>query len=155
LDSVSFQSESPEATKEFAAELGRLVLPGDVILLVGDLGAGKTVFAQGLALGLGYEGPVTSPTFTLVQEYRGTIPMLHADMYRLENLQDIVDLGLVELGELQEAAVVIEWGDMARPVIGPEYLQVRIEDGGDSVRNLLLDPVGQSWCDRLGKLDGK
>jgi len=90
---------------ELARELG----PGDVIVLAGDLGAGKTVFTSGLAAGLAFDGPVTSPTFTLVHEYAGRIPLLHLDLYRLDSETEVLGLGLDE--RLADSVLVIEWGD--------------------------------------------
>ncbi len=113
------------------------------MLLIGELGAGKTVFAQGFASGLGYEGPVTSPTFVLVQQYEGRLTMFHSDMYRLGSLSEVADLGLVEIGV--EGVLVIEWGDFARPVVGSDFLEVVIDLDGEGRRMLAFTPVGESW----------
>jgi tRNA threonylcarbamoyladenosine biosynthesis protein TsaE len=111
-----------------------LCLPGDIVLLAGDLGAGKTAFAQGFGAGLGVGEPITSPTFALVRQYscdHGAIrTLLHADVYRLDHLQEIVDLGLGELVE-DGAVAVVEWGDVAEPVLGSGSLTVRIVAGAD------------------------
>jgi tRNA threonylcarbamoyladenosine biosynthesis protein TsaE len=132
-----------------------LLVAGDVILLGGDLGAGKTTFTQGLARSLGIDELVTSPTFTLLRSYENPkgLRLLHADMYRLDHLQEIVDLGLPEL--LDEGAVaVVEWGDLAAPVLLPDYLEVRLTFGeSDDARVLTMRPVGPKWCARLRSLD--
>jgi tRNA threonylcarbamoyladenosine biosynthesis protein TsaE len=144
---------SADETRALAARLGPLLSAGDLILLGGDLGAGKTTFTQGLARSLDIRQPVTSPTFTLVHSYEGgRLRLLHADVYRLEHLQEVIDLGLPE--QLEEgAAAVIEWGDRAAPVFLPEYLDVHIEFGDtDDERVVLLQPVGGRWTGRLSEL---
>src|SRR5271155_4465977 len=111
---------SPAATRDVAARLSRCCRSGDVVLLVGDLGAGKTAFAQGFAAALGVAGPVTSPTFTLVRQYAcppnpaGIEQLVHADLYRLDTLVEVLDLALPEL--VDDAAVgLVEWGEVAAP----------------------------------------
>lgn len=112
-----------------AEAMADLAQPGDVVLLVGDLGTGKTTFAQGFGAGLGITEPITSPTFVLVRPYRGRLELIHADMYRLDHLAEVVDLGLPEL--LEEGAVaLVEWGDVAAAALAPDFLQVRFEAGG-------------------------
>jgi tRNA threonylcarbamoyladenosine biosynthesis protein TsaE len=131
------RTASPEETRRLAAALAGTLAAGDLLLLVGDLGAGKTTFTQGLARGLGVTDPVTSPTFTLVRAYpclSGPVrTLLHADLYRLDRLQDVVDLGLAEMAE-DDSVAVIEWGDVASSVFGPDVLTVAITadaDGAD------------------------
>jgi tRNA threonylcarbamoyladenosine biosynthesis protein TsaE len=143
-------TSSAEQTRQLAARLASLLTAGDVILLGGDLGAGKTTFTQGLAAALGITQPVTSPTFTLVRSYDAPeFRLLHSDMYRLDRLQEIIDLGLPELLE-EGAAAVIEWGDAATPVLLPEYLSVHIEFGrSDDERVFEFRPAGKRWGDRL------
>jgi tRNA threonylcarbamoyladenosine biosynthesis protein TsaB len=108
-------------------ELGRELGPGDVIVLAGDLGAGKTVFTSGLAAGLGFHGPVTSPTFTLVHEYAGRIPLLHLDLYRLDTETEVLGLGLDE--RLADSVLVIEWGDKFPNALPPATVVVTITFG--------------------------
>jgi tRNA threonylcarbamoyladenosine biosynthesis protein TsaE len=143
-------TSSAEETRTLAARVAGLLAVGDVILLGGDLGAGKTTFTQGLAAAVGVRAPVTSPTFTLVRSYdAGVFQLLHADVYRLEHLQEVIDLGLPEL--LEEGAVaVIEWGDHAAPALLPDYLHVGFEFGpGDEDRVVELRAVGDRWAARL------
>jgi tRNA threonylcarbamoyladenosine biosynthesis protein TsaE len=117
------------------------------VLLVGDLGAGKTAFVQGLARGLGVEEPVTSPTFTIVQEYRGRLPMAHVDVYRLDRVQDLYDLGFDEL--VDDGVTVVEWGDLVEQVVPADHLVVRIEPGpADNDRVLELSYHGARWRGR-------
>jgi tRNA threonylcarbamoyladenosine biosynthesis protein TsaE len=127
---------------------------GDLVLLGGDLGAGKTTFTQGLAQALGVKEPVTSPTFTLMHSYEGAaVRLLHVDVYRLDRLQEVVDLGLPELME-DGAAAVVEWGQRAVPALLPDHLDMRISFGpGDDDRVVVLEPVGEAWLGRRPALE--
>ena len=121
-------TDSVEATRALAAHLAPLCGPGDVVLLVGELGAGKTAFAQGFAAGLGVAGPVTSPTFALVRQYScgADAPvrtLIHADVYRTGSLAEVVDLALAELVE-EDAVALVEWGELAAPALGETVLEV-------------------------------
>jgi tRNA threonylcarbamoyladenosine biosynthesis protein TsaE len=153
---IRVASNSVAETQAVAMAVHPLLRPGDVILLGGELGAGKTVFTQGLARAMGIGEAVTSPTFTLVRSYDGPggRQLLHADLYRLERLQEVIDLGLPEL--IEDAAVsVIEWGEVAAPVLPPDHLDIRIGFGpgeGDDERVLDLTPVGTSWVARARAL---
>ncbi|HWG73061.1 MAG TPA: tRNA (adenosine(37)-N6)-threonylcarbamoyltransferase complex ATPase subunit type 1 TsaE [Acidimicrobiales bacterium] len=151
-DTVAFRvrTNSPEATQAIGGQLGQLLRPGDVILLGGDLGAGKTTFTQGLGRALGVQDVVTSPTFTLVRSYRTSrgFTLLHADVYRLEQLHEIIDLALPEQLD-DNACAVIEWGDRATPAIGPDYLSITIEFAvGEGERELVVRPAGPRWLAR-------
>ena len=143
---IALRTTSAEATRAVGAALAGVLRPGDVVLLVGDLGAGKTTFAQGVAAGLGVGEQVTSPTFTLLRPYACAAPggaanpgavrsLLHADLYRLDRTLEVAELGLGELVE-DEAAALVEWGDMAGPVrLGTVAATVRLtaeEPGGDT-----------------------
>jgi len=123
-------TDSPAATQELAGRLAHLCRPGDVVLLVGQLGAGKTVFAQGFAAALGVEGPVTSPTFALLRHYRcgagcAVGSLIHADVYRTGSLAEVADLALAELVE-EDAVALVEWGELAAPALGDSALVVTI-----------------------------
>jgi tRNA threonylcarbamoyladenosine biosynthesis protein TsaE len=137
-----------EHTRGLAAALAELSRPGDVVLLAGDLGAGKTAFAQGFGRALGVDEAITSPTFTLVNRYDGRLPFYHLDVYRLDRLDEVADLGLAEF--LDEGGVMlIEWGDTITPVLPADYLEVRIELGdGDDDRTFELRTVGSRWAAR-------
>ena len=149
---IRLRSSGAEDTRAIGAALAGLSRPRDLLLLAGELGAGKTVLVQGFGAALGVRGPVTSPTFTLVRTYPGKIPLIHADVYRLENLQEVIDLALPEL--LDEGAVaVVEWGDVAAATFPPDYLAVKIEFAdGDEERWLHLRGVGPSWAGRAPAL---
>jgi len=149
---ICLTTKSAEDTRELAGSLANLARPGDVVLLAGDLGAGKTAFAQGFGRALGVTESITSPTFVLVHTYQGRLRLVHADAYRLEHLGEIIDLGLPEL--LDEGAVaLIEWGDRLAPALAPDFLEVRLEMGaGDDQRHLCLRTVGPGWGARLRSL---
>jgi tRNA threonylcarbamoyladenosine biosynthesis protein TsaE len=128
--------------------IARLLRAGDVVLLVGPLGAGKTTLVQGLVAAIGGEQMVTSPTFTLAHTYQTTPPVTHVDLWRLEHLQEIVDLGLEEVLD-SGGAVLAEWGEAAEPLYGSDALIVRLERGaGDDERSITLEARGPSWSSR-------
>ena len=142
---ITVATKSADDTRELGAVLAAGARPGDLILLSGDLGAGKTTLAQGFGRGLGVEDPVVSPTFVLARAYDGRLPLLHADAYRIDSLLEVADLDLPEL--LDEGAVaLVEWGDVIAPVIPADYLDVRIQFGeGEDDRILSVRPVGPAW----------
>jgi tRNA threonylcarbamoyladenosine biosynthesis protein TsaE len=149
---MKLRTDSPDQTRAVAAALGDLLVAGDLVLLVGDLGAGKTAFVQGLARGLGVEEPVTSPTFTIVQEYGGRLPLTHVDVYRLDRVQDLYDLGLEERSD--RGVTVVEWGDLVEQAVPAEHLVVRIEPGAaDTERVLELSCQGTRWRGRQDALE--
>lgn len=145
--SIHICTPSAGATKRVAAAVAGFAKGGDLILLVGDLGAGKTVFAQGFASGLGIEDRVTSPTFALVQSYEGDMVMHHLDVYRLAHSSEVADLGLSELLD-EDAVTLIEWGDMIVSALPNDFLEVNllaVESGAltpDSTARVATDPVG-------------
>jgi len=145
---MTFRTGSPEATQSLAAALGGVLDAGDLVLLVGELGAGKTAFVQGLARGLGIDEPVTSPTFMIVHEYEGRLRLAHVDVYRLDRVQDLYDLGFDELVD-DDRVTVVEWGDRIEHLVPAEHLVVRIEPGAaDNDRVLELAYHGPRWRDR-------
>jgi len=148
---MRFRTTSADGTRAVAAALAPLLRPGDVLLLSGDLGAGKTVFTQGLAAALGVVEPVTSPTFTLAQSYQGRMRLHHLDVYRLDNLGEVLDLDLPELLD-DDAVVCVEWGEVVIGELPRDFLRVRIRlaDPGESpdIRIFEADLIGPSWHDR-------
>ena len=124
---ITLRSDSAAETKAVAAALSSAVRPGDVVLLAGEMGAGKTAFAQGLAAALGVLDTVTSPTFTLVHTYEGRYRIHHADVFRLERLGEVADLALGELADEDDAIVLVEWGDVVASALGSDLLTVHLE----------------------------
>jgi tRNA threonylcarbamoyladenosine biosynthesis protein TsaE len=124
---------SPAETEAAGEQFGERLAPGDLVLLTGDLGAGKTTFVRGLMRGVGSPAQVASPTFQLVRVYPGRVQIAHVDLYRLEDGADLVDLGLEEL--LDQGAVVVEWGDRLE---APEAALLSIEHLGGDRRRLRL-----------------
>lgn len=147
---VSVVTQSPAETERIAAAAGQILEAGDIVVLIGDLGAGKTTFTRGLAAGLGVTSPVVSPTFTLVRTYEGRLPMVHADLYRLDRAQEVIDLGLEDVAD-ERSVIVVEWGDIAaRYLPGTERLEVRLERtaGHDDERCLSFTSSGSGWSRR-------
>jgi tRNA threonylcarbamoyladenosine biosynthesis protein TsaE len=143
---------SADATEALGRSLATLLEAGDVLLLVGGLGAGKTTFVRGLAAGLGYTGQVTSPTFTLCHAYDGRLRLVHADLWRLEREAEVADLALEE--ELEAGGVLVaEWGEAAETLFGAGALVVTFGPGRtDSERVVDLEPKGRSWGARNKRL---
>jgi tRNA threonylcarbamoyladenosine biosynthesis protein TsaE len=151
--SATYTTRSPEETHALGVRVGGLLRAGDVVLLQGDLGAGKTTFTQGLAAGLGVVGSVTSPTFTLVHEYGGgTAPLFHFDPYRLAGPDDIVDLGFEEYLE-RDGVVVVEWAERLGRLTPRENLSVRIETTQTDDRAVTITAHGVRYADLLRSLE--
>jgi tRNA threonylcarbamoyladenosine biosynthesis protein TsaE len=151
VGAISVVTHSPEETRIVGAALAPLLIPGDVISLTGDLGAGKTVFVQGLAGALGVESRVTSPSFIIVREYRGRYPLVHIDVYRLTSFQEVLDLGFDELLD-PEAILAVEWGEAVAPMLPLRYLEVEIRSAPGQVgddRVLVFRPRGDEWRRKL------
>ena len=130
-------SLSPEETAAAGERLGRALPPGAVVALTGELGAGKTCFIQGLVRGLDVERRATSPTFVLVNEYRGRVPVLHVDLYRIDRLADIEDLGLPDVFG-REAVTLVEWAEKLGPLLPADAVRVHIEGVGDEPRRITI-----------------
>lgn len=137
-----------DATLALGEALSRLAEPGDVVLLAGELGAGKTAFAQGFGAGLGVTEPITSPTFTLARHYEGRLALHHLDVYRLDRISELADIGIAELLD-SGGVILVEWGDAIAPAMPADYLEVRFTYGeGDDDRDLELGCVGRRWSAR-------
>jgi tRNA threonylcarbamoyladenosine biosynthesis protein TsaE len=165
MNPIERLSPDPKTTQEIAGVVADLTTAGDVILLDGDLGAGKTTFTQGFARQLGVNEPVTSPTFTLVRRYPTSagFDLYHADLYRLEQLNEVIDLGLGELLD-EGAAAVIEWGEKGAPALGPDHLSIQLrlhqddrlvedDDSAGGQRLLTFTTPGGSWEARWKALE--
>lgn len=155
---IELRAESLDDTHAVAAALAHLSRPGDIIVLGGEMGAGKTAFAQGFGRALGIDEPITSPTFTLVHSYEitsgphaGKLTLHHADLYRLSRTSEVADLALGELAEFR-GVVLVEWGDVVESLFG-DHLVVRLEPGDtDDERLIEMAGVGPSWAGRWDRL---
>jgi tRNA threonylcarbamoyladenosine biosynthesis protein TsaE len=154
---ISLTSRSVAETQDFGRRLAASLRPGDLVLLAGDLGAGKTTLVQGIGAGLGVDEPMTSPTFTLLRTYGEDPVVAHADVWRLDRRWELADLGLDEL--LDEGAIgLVEWGDAVADVIGRDAFLLRLErpgSDGDSVRLITLEARGEAVAARLEELAGQ
>ena len=149
---LSATTTSVDDTRALGAALAELSRPGDIVLLSGDLGSGKTALTQGFAAGLGVTEQVVSPTFTIARDYDGRLRLHHLDVYRLDHLQEAIDLGLAELTD-DGGVTLIEWGEVVIPTLPPDYLEVRMAYGdGDDDRVVQLTPVGVPWATRVPAL---
>lgn len=149
-------ARTAEDTREVGEALSALLRARDVVILTGELGAGKTTLVQGVARGLGVEAAVSSPTFTLIKEYDGILDIAHVDVYRLDRLQDVVDLGLDELAG-SEGVTLVEWGDVVEQLLPPDRLRVELVPDDPThegeVRRISLAGEGASWAERWPDLE--
>jgi tRNA threonylcarbamoyladenosine biosynthesis protein TsaE len=144
-----------EETQELGRRLASILRAGDLVVLTGPLGAGKTALVQGIGAGLAVEGAITSPTFVIARLHRGRVPLVHADAYRLGDRPDpraeIDDLDLDASAD--EAVTVVEWGAGLAERLNDEYLEVRIDRLEDDTRVIELVAHGGDWASRLHRLE--
>jgi tRNA threonylcarbamoyladenosine biosynthesis protein TsaE len=150
MKQLNLETAGPDGTHQVGARLGRLLRPGDAVLLSGELGTGKTVLTQGIAEGLDVREPVKSPSFVLLHEYEGRFPVYHADLYRLESPQEVADLGLDEVAA--DGVLVVEWAERGNGVLPEEHLRVRLAYAGGDRRRLTLDARGGRYEELLDRL---
>jgi tRNA threonylcarbamoyladenosine biosynthesis protein TsaE len=144
---------APEDTMAVGEAVASLLREGDAIALTGELGAGKTTFVRGAARALGFDGPVASPTFTLVREYQGRVRIYHVDVYRLERMQDVLDLGLDEM-VAEDGVLLVEWGDAVEGLLPDDHLLAEITlMGGEDARRIVVAGKGPSWATRWERLE--
>jgi tRNA threonylcarbamoyladenosine biosynthesis protein TsaE len=144
---------APEDTMAVGEAVASLLREGDAIALTGELGAGKTTFVRGAARALGFDGAVASPTFTLVREYQGRVRIYHVDVYRLERVQEVLDLGLDEMAA-EGGVLLVEWGDAVEGFLPDDHLLAEITVVGDGdARRIVVTGVGPSWATRWERLE--
>jgi tRNA threonylcarbamoyladenosine biosynthesis protein TsaE len=144
---------APEDMMAVGEAVASLLREGDAIALTGELGAGKTTFVRGAARALGFDGAVASPTFTLVREYQGRLRVYHVDVYRLERLQDVLDLGVDEM-VAEGGVLLVEWGDAVEGLLPDDHLLVEITlVGGEDARRIVVTAKGPSWTTRWERLE--
>jgi tRNA threonylcarbamoyladenosine biosynthesis protein TsaE len=150
---IELDAALAEDTRAIGAALAELLQPGDAVALSGELGAGKTTFVQGVARGLGFAGMVVSPTFTLVREYRARLAIHHVDVYRLERVQDVLDLGFEEMAD-EDGLLLVEWGDAVEGLLPADHLSVELTvPGQDERRRMVVTGTGRSWAIRWERLE--
>jgi tRNA threonylcarbamoyladenosine biosynthesis protein TsaE len=144
-------SHSPEQTQRLGAHIGKSALPGDILLLVGSLGTGKTCLTQGIARGLDIKEYVLSPSFVIVRELYGRLPLYHIDLYRLDYIEEIVELGLDEY-LFGNGICVVEWAEKGLSVLPPEHMMIQISYLADTDRGFQFKPSGKRYLDILAQL---
>jgi tRNA threonylcarbamoyladenosine biosynthesis protein TsaE len=148
--SISFESKSPAETRRLGQRLAPLLQQGDVVLLQGELGAGKTCFAQGIGRGLKVAEPVKSSSFVLVNEYLGRLHVYHADLFRLTDASEVRDLGLEE--NALDGLLLVEWPEVAPAELPAQHLMVRFETTGPATRRIRLEAHGERYAGLLARL---
>ena len=143
MDGPVLPSRSPADTRRIGARLGRLLEPGDVLLLHGEMGSGNTMLTQGICQGLAVEEPVKSSSYVLLNEYHGRLTLYHADLYRLEEPAQVAELALEEVAE--PGVLAVEWPERAWEELPPEHLLVCIEEEGLRERRLTFVPRGERY----------
>ena len=151
---ISLLVQSIADTHGVAAAIAQLSRTSDIIVLAGEMGAGKTAFAQGFGAALGVDEPITSPTFTLVHTYdTGRVTLHHADLYRLDKMSEVSDLALHEMVD-GDGVMLVEWGDVASELLG-DHLELFLRhdpDHADDERSIVIHSVGTQWASRLERL---
>jgi tRNA threonylcarbamoyladenosine biosynthesis protein TsaE len=138
-------SKNAEQTNKLGERLGKLLQQGDIICLTGDLGAGKTAFAKGIGEGLEVAEHITSPTYTIINEYNGRIPLYHFDVYRLEGVEEMYELGYEEYF-FGDGAVVVEWADIVKDIIPNERLWITMLRGKEEdTREIIIEATGDRY----------
>lgn len=148
---MEITSHSPQQTQRIGSQLGELAQAGDVFLLVGELGVGKTCLAQGIAWGLGIDDYATSPSFVLIREYQGRLPLYHIDFYRLDSLKEVIELGLEDY-LYGSGLCVVEWAEKGLDVLPEEHLLIRIEYLSENERKLYLKPSSRGFGERYREM---
>jgi len=152
-EAVTLASASPEETRRLGERLGEQLRAGDVVLLSGELGAGKTVFVQGLARGLGFEGSVSSKSFVLLGEYADRVKLYHADLYRLERAEEVEELALDEISA--DGVLVVEWPERAGDGVLPEdHVRIEFEVTGEDRRVLRIAGKGERAVELIARVKG-
>ena len=152
MKALVIESNSAEQTRRLGKRLGELATSGDIILLIGTLGAGKTCLTQGIARGLGIDDYTTSPSFVLVREHKGRLPLYHVDLYRLDRIEEVAQLGLDDY-LYGEGICVVEWADKGVSVFPREHLLIEIQVIASTKRMLIFTPEGTRYPKMLSKLE--
>ncbi len=141
---IEYISNSDDETMDFGTKIGSIAKPGLIITLSGDLGTGKTVLARGIARGLGIDEPITSPTFTILHQYNGRLPLYHFDMYRLDNEDEIFELGFEEF-IYGDGVAVIEWPENMGDLYPQEYVGIELDRIDENIRKITIHFIGSKF----------
>jgi len=144
MNRIKLISHSPEQTQKFGVRIGELAQAGDIFLLVGELGTGKTCLTQGIARGLDIKDYVLSPSFVIIRELYGRLPLYHIDLYRLDHIEEIEELGLDDY-LYGNGVCVVEWAEKGLTALSEEYLLIQIDYLSDTERSFYLKPSGQRY----------
>ncbi|MFC1940915.1 tRNA (adenosine(37)-N6)-threonylcarbamoyltransferase complex ATPase subunit type 1 TsaE [Chloroflexota bacterium] len=144
-------THSPEQTQKLGMHIGQLAQPGDIFLLVGKLGTGKTCLTQGIGWGLGIEGYVMSPSFVIMRELYGRLPLYHIDLYRLDRIEESIDLGLDDY-LYGRGVCVVEWAEKALSILPKKHLLIKMSHLSDTERSFQLEPKGQRYLEIVAQL---
>jgi tRNA threonylcarbamoyladenosine biosynthesis protein TsaE len=151
MTTFKFITHSAEQTQKVGISIGKLAEPGDIFLLIGDLGAGKTCLTQGIAYGLDIQEYTLSPSFVIMRELHGRLPLYHMDFYRLENIAEISDLGLDDY-LFGEGVCVIEWANKGLTVLPEDHLLIGIDYLADNERSFVIEPRGERYIRMVEQL---
>ena len=150
---LKISTKSPEETEEVGYNIGKLLNGGEIICMVGDLGAGKTTMTKSLARGLEIEDYITSPTFTIVNEYEGRLKLYHFDVYRIGDIEEMYDLGYEEYF-YSDGVCIIEWSNLIEDILPKERITIEIKRGiDDNTRDIIIDGTGQKYEDLIKELN--
>ena len=151
MNTLKFITHSAEQTQKVGISIGKLAEPGDIFLLIGELGAGKTCLTQGIAYGLDIQEYTLSPSFVIMRELHGRLPLYHMDFYRLENIAEISDLGLDDY-LFGKGVCVIEWANKGLTVLPEDHLLIRIDYLADNERSFVIEPRGERYIRMVKQL---
>ncbi len=151
MSSLEMVSHSPEQTQKLGVRIGQLALPGDVFLLVGDLGTGKTCLTQGIAWGLDIKEYALSPSFVIIRELYGRLPLYHIDLYRLDRIEESMELGLDDY-LYGRGVCVVEWAEKALSILPVERFLIKISYLSDTERSFQMEPSGQRYLQIVAQL---
>ena len=151
MNCIKLTSQSPEQTQKLGVRIGELALPGDVFLLVGELGTGKTCLTQGIAWGLDIKEYAMSPSFVIVRELYGRLPLYHIDLYRLDRIEESLELGLDDY-LYGQGVCVVEWAEKALSILPKNYLLIKISYLSDTGRSFQMEPSGERYLKLVKQL---
>jgi len=152
---LTIYTKSEEETLNLGCKIGKTIFSPSLIALIGELGSGKTTLTRGIAKGMGIEGVVKSPSFVIINEYSGPIPLYHFDLYRIDDPDQLNQLGYEEYFYTEKGVVVIEWADKILSLLPPQYLEIKMRMENFYLRKVVLLPRGERYCQLVEKIKGE